>query len=454
MADKDTNPYYLRNVDLDKLDLSSYGKDYSPEELAAVKASLREVQNQHHAAYEALPLIDKAQIYASEKFGQYQKYAEQNPEIAFGAPAALATGVAVIGGQKLFSSLRDKLSSMTNSTAAPLPDDGLLAHQMSQKNLPVVAKPSTPLPLSQEIPPAAVNGIDKTPDQIRREKLAQAQAQIEGRPVPTAPAPIPSAQTMTPEQMIQASKPEPSSGMTAETNVGNRPKDMGLVERSAYNTMMNEASAAEKAAAPVGSAPAPATNKPVSPNKKKSTPEIKLLDTPQEWHKLTKEGSTFLPGYGAGDNNLFNTYGAEGRKAVLERFNNGKPIGSYDNYLALNEKLKKGVPSSEVPGLMSRLPSEAEAGTYGPLGKKAIIKGAGIGGLLLAAHELANAKTPTEAALRAVDIGTDYVPILGQIKQGLAPSELQSGKLTAKQLKAFEEAQKLGSPYRSVPPPR
>jgi len=37
--------------------------------------------------------------------------------------------------------------------------------------------------------------------------------------------------------------------------------------------------------------------------------------------------------------NLFNTYGAEGRKTVLEKFNDGKPIGSYDNYQKLNEKL-------------------------------------------------------------------------------------------------------------------
>ena len=451
MADKDTNPYYLRNVDLDKLDLSAYGKDYSPEELAAVKASLREVQNQHHVAYEALPLTDKAQIYASEKFGQYKKYAEQNPEIAFGAPAAAVSGAAILGAQKMFSSLRDKLSSMTNSTAAPLPDDGLLAHQMAEKNTPVPAKPSTPAPVSQKTPPLAAKGMDQTPEQIRRQKLAQAQAQLEGRTItPTAPAPTPSAQTLTPEQLIQASKPNLPVGVTAETEVGKAPKDIGLVERSEQNKLSKEVAAAS----PKGSAPAPITTQPVAPNKKKSLPEIKLLDTPQEWHRLTKEGSTFLPGYGAGDNNLFNTYGAEGRKAVLERFNGGKPIGSYDNYLALNEKLKKGVPSSEVPGLMSRLPSEAEAGNYGPLGKKAIIKGAGIGGLLLAGHQLANAKTPTEAALRAVDIGTDYVPILGQIKQGLSPFELESGKLTAKQLDAYKEAQKLGSPYRSVPPPR
>lgn len=45
-------------------------------------------------------------------------------------------------------------------------------------------------------------------------------------------------------------------------------------------------------------------------------------------------------------------------------------------------------------------------------------------------------------------IGESLLPI------GLTPTELAPGTLTEKQLKAFEQSQKLGSPYRSVPPPR
>lgn len=260
MSDKDTNPYYLRNVDLDKLDLSSYGKDYSAEELDAVKTSLRELQKQHHAEYEALPLADKAQMYAIEKFGNYQKYAEQNPEIAYGAPAAAVGGTAILGAQKLFGSLRDKISSLTNSTAAPLPDDAILAKQMPEKPV-VAAAPSTPAPISQETPPAAVKGVDKTPDQIRKEKLAQAQAQLEGRAAtpaaPTAPAPTPSAQTMTPKQLIEAAQPASyPEGVTPETEVGKPYKEMPLVERGAANTEINAANkkvtAAEKALAQQG----------------------------------------------------------------------------------------------------------------------------------------------------------------------------------------------------------
>jgi len=131
--------------------------------------------------------------------------------------------------------------------------------------------------------------------------------------------------------------------------------------------------------------------KPVVKGAKAPSKELILKDNPEQWTKLTKEGQTFLPGYGAGDNNLYNTYGAEGRKAILEKYNNGKPIGSYENYLELNEKLKKGVPSSEVPDLMKRLPSEAEAGNYGPLGRKGLVKATGVGGLLVTAAQLADA---------------------------------------------------------------
>lgn len=38
------------------------------------------------------------------------------------------------------------------------------------------------------------------------------------------------------------------------------------------------------------------------------------------------------------------------------------------------------------------------------------------------------------------------------LPMSLTPSELESGTLTEKQLRAYQEAQKLGSPYRSVPP--
>jgi hypothetical protein len=71
-----------------------------------------------------------------------------------------------------------------------------------------------------------------------------------------------------------------------------------------------------------------------------------------------------------------------------------------------------------------------------------LVKVGGVGGALISLADVASAKEARQT------IGEMMLPI------GATPSELQSGTLTAKQLKAFEEAKKLGSPYRSVPPPR
>jgi hypothetical protein len=58
--------------------------------------------------------------------------------------------------------------------------------------------------------------------------------------------------------------------------------------------------------------------------------------------------------------------------------------------------------------------------------------------------EFAKASTSEKAQI----IGESFLPI------GITPTELAPGTLTEKQFKAYENSQKLGSPYRSVPPPR
>jgi hypothetical protein len=58
--------------------------------------------------------------------------------------------------------------------------------------------------------------------------------------------------------------------------------------------------------------------------------------------------------------------------------------------------------------------------------------------------EFANASSAEKRQI----LGESLLPL------GISPSELQSGTLDEKRLRAYQEAQKLGSPYRSVPPPR
>ena len=166
----------------------------------------------------------------------------------------------------------------------------------------------------------------------------------------------------------------PNSAFPAETNA---PKESGSLTNKAENPTQGGVEKVEKE---IKGAAKPRLDK-----------ELILKDTPEQWTKLSKEGQTFLPGYGAGDNNLYNTYGAEGRKAILEKYNNGKPIGSYENYEAFNKKLKAGVPIGDVPDLMSKLPAEEEAGNYGKLGRKGLVKATGVGGLLVTAAQLSHA---------------------------------------------------------------
>jgi hypothetical protein len=240
-----------------------------------------------------------------------------------------------------------------------------------------------------------------------------------GNPTPKSPNPIPDVVAATVQPTV--SLPE----VPTVADIGKQAVGVAPVEAPSTTTQIaTEATQKKSTGRPKGS--------------------VGLKDTPETWQKLTKEGVVFLPGYGPGDNSLYNTYGAEGRKAILEKYNQGKPLGSNENYKELNKKLRLGVPPSEVPGLMARLPSAEEAGNYGKLGKQ--MKVGGVLGLGLLASQLANAKSNTEA--KQV-LGEALLPL------GLTPSTLQSGVLPPEIVQQMmAERQKLGSPFRSVPPPQ
>lgn len=184
---------------------------------------------------------------------------------------------------------------------------------------------------------------------------------------------------------------------------------------------------------------------------------------PKHAADLAKQELIGVMGFGSGDNNLYNTYGAEGRRAVLEYFQGGKPLGPYtQNYEPFMESVRKGIPPKDVPGLMSRLPAEAEAGNFGPLGTPASIGGKK-GGLVTGSNQvtqalklggpalmLLGAAGAANAKEAARNLGESLLP------WGITPGQLESGTLTpeiiAAQNRFMQERQKLGSPYRSVPP--
>lgn len=177
--------------------------------------------------------------------------------------------------------------------------------------------------------------------------------------------------------------------------------------------------------------------------------------------KLEKQGQFGILGFGSGDNNLYNTYGAEGRKAVLEYFHGGKPLGPYEpNYETLMKTVRQGVPAGDVSGLMSRLPAEAEAGNFGQLGtpasfggkKGGLVKGAGqvsaalkAGGpalLLMSMADLAKAKTQEEKMNAGLGIlGAILPPGLDIFPAG------EGSTISEKERARQEEFAMLGSPY-------
>lgn len=125
-----------------------------------------------------------------------------------------------------------------------------------------------------------------------------------------------------------------------------------------------------------------------------------------------------------------------------KKFYSGVPEGYRNAYIPwLQENLHTLPPETQSHVLHSMT-----KGQTGDLNK--IMKGMGLVGLLGATGAAFAGPKETRARDVRNAIGEALLPL------GLTPSELQPGTLGEAQLRAFQEAQKLGSPYRSVPPPR
>lgn len=282
---------------------------------------------------------------------------------------------------------------------------------------PLLPQPPAPVP-----PPAPSQPVNKAVEMLGTDApigMAASNSPIAGS-VPAQGAP--------PAGGIERSVPPVTEPFQGKSNVppgtyGSPAAPMTAMPSPEELALKVTATSAAPTVAPdftnVAAAPAPASNVKTAVAPPKTRERLTYPDTPDTWKTLTDKGITFLPGYGGGDNSLFNTYGAEGRKTVLERFNNGKPIGSDENYKKLLVKMRQGVPSSEVPSLMAKLPAAEEAGTYGKLGKKVLTVG-GIAGLGLAASELANAATSakkgkfSKAAGQTAEVGSSFLPAWAQ----------------------------------------
>ena len=254
-------------------------------------------------------------------------------------------------------------------------------------------------------------------------------------------------------------------------------------EQKAAETTSRAAQAAEALAvpppvapaAPVAAAPTPApvpvANQPVVPPK---GPEITLTPSPEvaaEMQVTPKEavpeaaprpaGSVppkakdkltfkkieelpkemqFKAGVGGGDSWLHDTVGPDIRKFIIDEFNGGKPIGggkegmekAYGMVNKYEQWLKENIPEQTLTRAERKFAGIPPAKQYGPLGKT--VKVAGAAGLLMTAAQAANAQE------MARNVGEAMLPI------GMTPSEVQSGKLPALELKERNEQFILNQP--------
>jgi hypothetical protein len=436
----DPKPYHLRNIDVENLDLSKHEKDYSPEELAAVKQALIATRDEHVANYEALPLMTKAGIYANEKFGQVGNYVEENPESLILAPLAVAGGKAVANKVgSVFGSLREKM-------AAPLPDDGLLAHQLKTETKPAPT-PETPAPVSNQTPPPAVS-TEKTPEQVRKDKLAQAQADL-NKPVSKGPPLAPSLQTLTPQDLNAIASPK-ISPPEAGTEIGKAPKGAELVEASTINKAKNEQANA------LGNAPPPtAKKKAVNPVTYKSAAAI-------------PEGMVFRTDVGNLDRSLVNLLGPEGRLHAKDLINEGKMFGHYQGDPKLYNqkvselvnqyasKLRETLPSIDLTTREGRIASgQPHEKNYGPaLGQKAIVGGA-LGTLLTLAqnaHAYEGAKESTKKGDTQMTRGY-LTDLIGGLTGPLGMIGSQVFGTSPEDLQVLREAEQARKASKGIAPP-
>lgn len=292
---------------------------------------------------------------------------------------------------------------------------------------PITNMPGTPEELQKALGPNWEATLAKS-EAARKEKqmLAQerARASMGEIPTPVAQPPVPAPQPAAPSPVAQA------AAQTAPV----APPTVAQIAQQAAPAV------AEAAQAPAAAIP------PATEESKTGRPKGSKTKTPEQ--RLAEKGG--LPGM---------TKEEAGMRGHLLGMYGGK-----ENPYA--QKAYEQV--KEILGYTPAYPPDGKGGSLNPEEKGKILdwRKANIEGPKVnLTHEMKKTlKGGGAAAIAALALTPAFVnasesqkrQILGEalLPMGLTPSELESGTLTEKQLRAYQEAQKLGSPYRSVPPPR
>jgi hypothetical protein len=387
-------------------------------------------------------------------------------------PAAVgAGGAAVAGAVTGWKTLRDKMNNSTPAAGVERREPTMFGAQRLDEPAWSASSAQTS-PLTQEEMMNRLRGLaDETSavnepalgttapaaQQGRNLTLEEAQARMAGVTPPAAPvapaapmAPVAPAMVETP-QPIPPSAEKQAALADYETKIAASDEKIQKLSTAQklnedFIRRYNESTAPTTPARPVvptppaalastTAAPTP-TAESINPSAYNQRVQTAIAGVPKNvQEQLAKEGKVALKGYGAGDVNVTNTFGPPAYQKLVDYFNEGKPIGSYENYLEVNKKIQKGVPASLASEFASALPaSEKEAGNFGkafgevaaytkdgkivksPNAIKNAVAGGGAVVLLTSIPNLANAATNasqgkySQAGGQAAEVGMNFMP--------------------------------------------
>jgi hypothetical protein len=473
---------------------------YTADEIAAHKATMKFDPPAAPAPAASAPVSIDSPAMAEAKHQTNEHYSNavksQTTNIAgYDVPNSLALPVAAIATIGGAAYLGRKAWQAASPTPAPTTDELMKQEQLralqleNNRNDPdhphyaakntTAGKPATTTstaPITTEAAPAVQSTTAPQPPATAdlQEKLAQAKAAKAGA-APSAPvvspnaapeattAPVvsdPATELQSTVQKVEATPTDPltptnspnttlvqtESGAPAITQTAPE----GEVKGSALPTTTPTSSTSEPVKLASGAVPHDLN--PTNPESfpKGTRPEVvkSVIDwskaNPEQAKQLAAENKVFLPGANAADNHLHNSYGPQGRRNVLNTFNEGNPIGAYDNIALLNANQPAGKSIKDVVGVQpptehgvtsknGRLGIPAaldengklfQAGmkangelNMGTVGSK--IKGGALAGLVMGLPMLANAKTNSQ---RAEIVGNAGMGIMPPALQGLTYS--------------------------------